>query len=225
MAINRLQHARKTALLRAGAGAGLALTATFGLASPALADVPEKAPQAAQAASAPQTQQANKINVTASQLLQLARAQVGTTENARGGGTKFQQWYANSRRALETIRRDGGSRTGYLNAPWCAMFVSWVGEQLGARPQVGWDAWTVAHARWFVANKRWGSAPRPGAVVFFSWSGGKSLTSIRHVGFVVKDNGNGTISTIEGNTGNGRVEERVRSKSDVVGYGYPEYAG
>ncbi|WP_240777869.1 hypothetical protein [Nonomuraea basaltis] len=34
----------------------------------------------------------------------------------------------------------------------------------------------------------------------------------------------GTISTIEGNTGNGKVEERVRPKSQVVGYGYPEYA-
>ncbi|MGI5271069.1 CHAP domain-containing protein [Nonomuraea sp. CA-218870] len=166
----------------------------------------------------------DQINVTAAQVLALARSQIGVRENSRGGGTKFQEWYAGSQRALETIARDGGHPAGYLNAPWCAMFVSWVGEQIGARPQIGWDAYTVTHAKWFAANDRWGTEARPGAVVFFAWNGSKSIGSIQHVGFVVKDNGNGTISTIEGNTGNGVVEERVRPKSQVVGYGYPEYA-
>ncbi|RVX40184.1 CHAP domain-containing protein [Nonomuraea polychroma] len=166
----------------------------------------------------------NKINVTADQVLALARSQVGTSENAAGGGTPYQQWYANSQRAAETIARDGGNRAAYLNAPWCAMFISWVGEQTGARPQLGWDAWTVAHAKWFKANNRFGTDVKPGAVVFFSWSGSKDIRDINHVGFVVKDNQDGTISTIEGNTGNGKVEERTRPKSQVVGYGYPEYA-
>ncbi|MFC4120273.1 CHAP domain-containing protein [Nonomuraea zeae] len=165
-----------------------------------------------------------KVNVTADQVLAFAKAQVGTSENAAGGGTKFQQWYAGSQRAAETIARDGGSRAAYLNAAWCSMFVSWVGEQTGARPQVGWDAYTVAHAKWFKANHRFGTLAKPGAVVFFSWSGSKSISDINHVGFVVKDNQDGTISTIEGNTGNGKVEERVRPKSQVVGYGYPQYA-
>ncbi|WP_084958574.1 CHAP domain-containing protein [Thermoactinospora rubra] len=163
--------------------------------------------------------------VTAAQVLELARKQIGVRENSYGGGTKFQKWYASSRRAWETVKRDGGNPRAYINAAWCAMFVSWVGEQAGARHTVGWDAWTIAYARWFKANKRWGYTPKPGAVVFFSWSGSKSLSSIRHVGFVEKDNGNGTITTIEGNTGNGAVERRVRSKSTVVGYGYPQYAG
>ncbi|MEV0619794.1 CHAP domain-containing protein [Nonomuraea sp. NPDC050404] len=165
-----------------------------------------------------------KVNVTARQVVDLAKAQVGTSENASGGGTKFQQWYADSPRATETVQRDGGSRQDYLNAAWCSMFVSWVGEESGARSQVGWDAYTVAHAKWFAANDRWGTEARPGAVVFFSWDGGKSLSDIQHVGFVVKDNGDGTISTVEGNTGNGKVEERVRPTSQVVGYGYPHYA-
>ncbi|NUP61829.1 MAG: CHAP domain-containing protein [Nonomuraea sp.] len=165
-----------------------------------------------------------KVNVTAAQVLATARAQVGTSENAEGGGTKFQQWYASSQRAAETATRDGGNRQDYLNAAWCSMFVSWVGNQTGARPQIGWDAYTVAHAKWFAANDRWGTEAKPGAVVFFSWKGGKSLSDIQHVGFVVKDNGDGTISTIEGNTGNGKVEQRVRPTSQVVGYGYPSYA-
>jgi hypothetical protein len=165
-----------------------------------------------------------KINITPQQVLALARSQVGTSENASGGGTPYQRWYANSQRAAETIARDGGSRAEYLNAPWCAMFVSWVGEKAGARQTIGWDAWTVGLARWFRAKDRFGDRPEPGAVVFFNWNGSKDISAIRHVGFVVKDNQDGTISTIEGNTGNGRVEERVRPKSQVVGYGYPDYA-
>ncbi|MEV4288048.1 CHAP domain-containing protein [Nonomuraea bangladeshensis] len=166
----------------------------------------------------------SKIQVTADQVLSMARSQVGTSENAAGGGTPYQRWYADSKRAAETIARDGGTPAGYLNAPWCSMFVSWVGEKTGARPQIGWDAWTVAHAKWFKNNDRFGTVAKPGAVVFFSWSGSKDLDAINHVGFVEKDNQDGTISTIEGNTGNGKVEERVRPKSQVVGYGYPEYA-
>jgi hypothetical protein len=61
-------------------------------------------------------------------------------------------------------------------------------------------------------------------VVFYDWNGAKTTSAIDHVGLVKKDNGDGTITTIEGNTGNGKVEERVRPTSQVVGYGYPEFA-
>ncbi|MEV4217244.1 CHAP domain-containing protein [Nonomuraea sp. NPDC049725] len=206
---------------------GAALVATaFGAhvsADASTATTANTQPQAAQAQQAA-TNQNTRVNVSASQVLAVAKAQVGTSENAAGGGTKFQEWYANSQRAAETVQRDGGNRQDYLNAAWCSMFVSWVGEQTGARPQVGWDAYTVTHAKWFAANDRWGQEAKPGAVVFFSWSGSKDISSIDHVGFVVKDNGDGTISTIEGNTGNGKVEERVRPTSQVAGYGYPSYA-
>ncbi|MCK2216073.1 CHAP domain-containing protein [Actinomadura sp. ATCC 31491] len=245
MAMHRITAARKIDIARAALGATIA-AAAFGAHSAANADsAPATAGQhlatstSATTATtgtagtadarpadhaAPRAHEETKISVTADQVLALARSQVGTSENAAGGGTPYQQWYAGSRRAAETIARDGGSPTAYLNAPWCAMFVSWVGEKTGARPQVGWDAYTVTYAKWFQANHRFGALAKPGAVVFFSWSGSKDLDDINHVGFVVKDNQNGTISTIEGNTGNGKVEERVRPKSQVVGYGYPEYA-
>ncbi|GII32843.1 CHAP domain-containing protein [Planotetraspora mira] len=161
--------------------------------------------------------------VSPSQLLKLAESQVGVRENSLGGGTKFQAWYMSSPRARETVARDGGSTADYANAAWCDMFVSWVGNQLGIRPVLGWDAYTVAHARWFAQNHRWGTTPKPGAVVFFSWSGSKSIDAIDHVGFVIKDNGDGTIKTVEGNTGNGVVEIRTRPTSSVTGYGYPYY--
>lgn len=162
--------------------------------------------------------------VKAEDLLKIAESKVGVTENADGGGTEFQNWYMTTSRARQTLARDGGSLSAYANAPWCAMFVSWVGEKAGIRPTVGWDAYTVTWAQWFKDNRHWGSDPKPGAVVYFSWSGGKTLEAIEHMGLVKKDNGDGTITTIEGNTGNGRVEQRVRPKSQVVGYGYPVYA-
>ncbi|MGW4405575.1 CHAP domain-containing protein [Nonomuraea sp. NPDC004702] len=212
-------HIAKLAL-----GATIAVTALGTSAAVSAATAHRTDAQTAAQRSAAQGSAQGRVNVTAAQVLATARAQVGTSEDANGGGTKFQKWYADSQRAGETVARDGGSRQDYLNAAWCSMFVSWVGEQTGARPQVGWDAYTVTHAKWFAANDRWGTEARPGAVVFFSWSGSKSLSDIQHVGFVVKDNGDGTISTIEGNTGNGKVEERVRPTSQVVGYGYPSYA-
>jgi hypothetical protein len=161
--------------------------------------------------------------ITANSLIRIAESQVGVTENAAGGGTPFHQWYMSSARAQETVARDGGSIQSYANAPWCAMFVSWVGEKAAARSSVGWDAYTVTYAKWFKANQRFGTAAKPGAVVFFAWSGSKDLTDINHVGLVKKDNSDGTITTIEGNTGNGKVEERIRPTSQVVGYGYPQY--
>ncbi|MGW5159341.1 CHAP domain-containing protein [Nonomuraea wenchangensis] len=222
MAISRFIRAPKLNAAKLAVSGALAVSALGATAAvTAAADSTSAQPAAAQQGV---SNRDARVNVTAHQVLDLARAQVGTSENAAGGGTKFQQWYADSPRAGETVLRDGGNRNAYLNAPWCSMFVSWVGEQSGARSQIGWDAYTVSHAKWFAANDRWGTEAKPGAVVFFSWSGSKSLSAINHVGFVVKDNGDGTISTIEGNTGNGKVEERVRPTSQVVGYGYPNYA-
>ncbi|WP_248959185.1 CHAP domain-containing protein [Sphaerisporangium perillae] len=162
--------------------------------------------------------------VSAQQLLSLAEKQVGISEDSAGGGTKFHSWYMNSPRAKETVARDGGSIAGFANASWCDMFVSWVGTQLGMQDTVGSDAYTVEHAKWFAAHDRWGDTPKPGAVVFFAWSGQKDFDDIDHVGFVIKDNGDGTIKTVEGNTGNGAVEIRTRPTSQVAGYGYPSYA-
>ncbi|MCG5217432.1 CHAP domain-containing protein [Streptosporangium sp. KLBMP 9127] len=215
MSVPRILSVTRAPLAGAVLGATLIASALTGL-SPAYADHHHRA----QKVDAPDAQ----TSVKAQDVIDLALKQVGISENSRGGGTKFHEWYMSSERAKETLRRDGGSVAGYRNAPWCAMFVSWVGDKLGARPTVGWDAYTVTHAEWFRDNNRWGGKPKRGAVVFFSWSGGKSIDSINHVGFVMKDNGDGTIKTVEGNTGSGQVQVRTRPKSQVVGYGYPEYA-
>ncbi|MGJ6961909.1 CHAP domain-containing protein [Streptosporangium sp. G11] len=210
-------------------GACIALAGTGGTAALAAAHTPMKAPPAdanAKAAKTPLQAVAEGLpKVSAQKVLDIASRQIGVRENAEGGGTKFHSWYMSSPRAKETLARDGGNTVyDYANAPWCAMFVSWVGEMAGIRPTMGWDAYTVAHAKWFKDNQHWGTVPTPGAVVYFDWAGGKSIDGIDHVGFVKKDNGDGTITTIEGNTGNGDVEQRVRPVSQVVGYGYPVYS-
>ncbi|GAA4605151.1 hypothetical protein GCM10023195_17810 [Actinoallomurus liliacearum] len=157
---------------------------------------------------------------TAAEALKVALSQVGTTEDA-AGGSKFNQWFMASSYAKLGVARDGGSISDYADASWCDMFVTWVGAQAGVKG-LGGDAFTPAHAQWFHDQGRWGSAPKPGAVVFFSWNGGKDIDSIDHVGLVIKDNGDGTIQTVEGNTDDA-VKVRTRSKDSVVGYGYPEY--
>jgi cell wall-associated NlpC family hydrolase len=156
---------------------------------------------------------------TAAEALKVALSQVGTTEDD-AGGSKFNQWYMTTPFAKAGVVRDGGSISDYANASWCDMFVTWVGAQAGIKG-IGGDAFTPAHARWFQQQGRWGSVPKPGAVVFFSWSGG-GIAGIDHVGMVIKDNHDGTIQTVEGNTDNA-VKIRTRSTDSVVGYGYPEY--
>jgi surface antigen len=158
---------------------------------------------------------------SAADALKLAEAQVGVTEDAAGGGTKFQKWFVSSPWAVRGVQRDGGSVSDYANANWCDMFVSWIGAQLGVKG-MGADAYTRTHAQWFKDQGRWGDTPTPGAVVFFAWNGGKALGDIDHVGMVVKDNHDGTIKTVEGNTDDA-VKIRTRDTSTVVGYGYPEY--
>lgn len=156
--------------------------------------------------------------VRAADLIALAKKQVGISS-----GTKFTTWFAKTRRAKQTVARDGGSVGGYIGAEWCDMFVSWLGGKLGISNTLGEDPWTVAHAKWFQSQHRWGTTPKPGAVVFYSWSGGNTVDDINHVGIVVKVNHNGTIQTVEGNVSD-QVLWLTRDTSSVVGYGYPVYA-
>ncbi|MFD0901572.1 CHAP domain-containing protein [Actinomadura sediminis] len=163
--------------------------------------------------------------VEASEVIDLAKEQVGIEEEGPGDMTKFHDWYVSTPHAEATAARDGGfSVAAYKGAQWCDMFVSWLGSQTGVK-NMGWDAYTVQHASWFKDQGAWGHKPKPGAVVFYDWSAGSGgdIGDIDHVGIVEKDNGDGTISTIEGNVDNS-VQEKTRDKGQVVGYGYPDYA-
>ncbi|MFG1999869.1 CHAP domain-containing protein [Spirillospora sp. NPDC048911] len=194
--------------------------------APTAHNVPEKLSGAASKANtAPKTKAPVKTaprKPTAEAAIKLAKSQVGISEDGNGE-TKFQDWYMGTARAKETLARDGGDLEGYNDAQWCDMFVSWVGEQLGFSQGVGSDAWTVEHAKWFEQQDRWGDKPEPGAIVFFNWGGSKNVDDIEHVGMVIKDNGDGTVQTVEGNSSDA-VRLQERSADQIVGYGYPDYA-
>jgi uncharacterized protein (TIGR02594 family) len=159
-------------------------------------------------------------SATAKDVIKLAEKQIGIREG-KDGNTKFNKWYVKSDTAKRTAERDGGKVSDYNGVSWCDMFVSWIGEKANVKG-IGADAYTVSHAKWFKDHDQWGKKARPGAVVFFAWDGSKSIGAIEHVGFVVKDNHDGTITTIEGNTDNS-VDKKIRPKSEVAGYGYPDY--
>jgi hypothetical protein len=63
---------------------------------------------------------------------------------------------------------------------------------------------------------------QPGDVVFFSWSRGKSIDDIEHVGVVEHVYDDGTIVTDEGNIGD-MCRREHRDSTYVVGYGRPPY--
>lgn len=111
-----------------------------------------------------------------------ARAEVGTKENPPNSNkTKY------------------GVFTGHDGQPWCGSFVMWCANQVGLNiPNV---VYTPAGVSGFQGKGLWSNAstakPQPGDIVFFDFPGGDKVD---HVGIVVKDNGDGTVTTVEGNT-------------------------
>lgn len=122
---------------------------------------------------------------------------------------------------------------------WCAVFVSWVFNQLGVLSSLlyGKNASCGYMAKAFQDRGRLIvpksiSDVKAGDVVFFHWSNERSTlvpgTYVSdHVGIVTGVNSNGTINTVEGNTidtVNGQVAARTRSLNVVSCLGRPNYA-
>ncbi|WP_431901034.1 CHAP domain-containing protein [Nonomuraea sp. bgisy101] len=145
-----------------------------------------------------------------SKLIKLLESELGYSEGD-GAYTKFGDWYG------KTVEFDAD----YSGAPWCDMFLSWAAHKLGYEEWVGQFAYTVAHAEWFKEKDAWGTKPKPGALVFYDWSGSNKIDNIDHVGIVTKVEGD-TIFTIEGNIDGGVAKRKERDQSKVVGYGYPD---
>ncbi|MGR6922923.1 CHAP domain-containing protein [[Actinomadura] parvosata] len=142
--------------------------------------------------------------------IELLESQLGYAEKS-GSYTKFGDWYG------KNVEFDAD----YSSAPWCDMYLSWAAHKLGYEDWIGQFAWTVAHAKWFKEQGAWGKTPKPGAFVFYDWSGSNDIDNIDHVGIVTKVEG-GTIHTIEGNIDGGVAKRKERDTSKVVGYGYPD---
>src|SRR5215469_7569531 len=101
-------------------------------------------------------------------LLDVAKKELGYSEDS-SGYTKYGDWYA---------KHVGAGDSYYSTAPWCDMFLAWAADKAGAQGSTGEFAATVDHAKWFEQQGAFGTAPEPGAIVFYSWSGSKSLDDI-----------------------------------------------
>ncbi|MBP3372103.1 MAG: SH3 domain-containing protein, partial [Clostridia bacterium] len=149
---------------------------------------------------------------TVQKIVQIALSQVGYTEG-RNNDTKY------------------GDALGKSNQPWCLIFVVWCARQAGVDTGVlpaiyscnAMKNWMAARDRYYTRGS--GYVPKPGDLVFLSWSSGGG---IEHVGLVWKVEGN-TLYTIEGNTSLDNGNEGVKwrtfdlSSGRIVGYGSPAY--
>ena len=151
-----------------------------------------------------------------------ARAEIGTKEEPPNSNrTKY------------------GKFTGHDGQPWCGSFVMWCAAQVKLKlPNV---IYTPAGVKGFQGIGAWQNSatatPAPGDIAFFDFPGNES--KVDHVGIVVKDNGDGTVTTCEGNTSEsgsqsngGEVLMKVRAyKANnkrklpvfIVGFGKPKF--
>jgi hypothetical protein len=151
------------------------------------------------------------------------------------------------------------SQLGYIEGPadnetkyqkpkqaWCGAFVNWCAKQAGIK--IPNCTYTPAGATGFMDKNAWTLAeaaePQPGDIVFFDFPG-DALDRISHVGIVISNNGNGTVTTIEGNTApdkkgdqrnGGEVCQKIRAYKKknrgkvqpslpvfIVGFGRPKF--
>lgn len=155
----------------------------------------------------------------ATDVLAKARTQIGYSRwTDPQQGTVYGRWYA---------QKTGSSYYGTNGVPYCAMFVSWVFDQVGASCAGLPEAYCpyilnkAKSAGKVLSNKQ---SAQPGDVVLFDW-GGDGVCD--HVGIVEKNYGS-YIQTIEGNTSNGTsgvVARRTRSWGTVKAVVRPNYGG
>jgi peptidoglycan hydrolase-like protein with peptidoglycan-binding domain len=128
---------------------------------------------------------------------------------------------------IESSNNNDGAVTKYPNAfgrgqeSYCADFASWVLTNAGASLN---DPWCPGIKSKLINTGNWKGRtnPQPGDLVLFDWNGDNVAD---HVGLVKSVNANGTITTIEGNTGGpgGQegVWEKTRTWDFVMGFGNP----
>ena len=161
---------------------------------------------------------AKREEKTARAVLYAAASQVGITESPAGSNVvKYNEAFYG--------RKVSGSAY-----PWCVTFVWWVFRQ------AGFSLYKTASCTALVDRYREASPSqiiqgnyRPGDLVFFDFSGRRAKTE--HVGIVESVGADGTLTTIEGNTGSGSnanggaVMRRTRKPGLVTCGIRPGYSG
>jgi len=160
-------------------------------------------------------------------IIAVAKAELGTIEGPKDNETKYGAWM----------------KVNFQ--PWCQSFVSWCAMTAGVS-KFPKSASTVAASDQFKKENRWADArnddPTPGDWIYFDFPD-DGVNRISHVGLCIKNNGDGTIQVIEGNTSGtakgdqrngGMCVEKTRAyvknnkpklMNAVVGWGRPVYTG
>jgi hypothetical protein len=162
-------------------------------------------------------------------IIEVAKKEVGTIEGPKDNETKYGKW------------------TGVNFQPWCQSFISWCAFTSGLNPKkYPKSASTLVASDWFKKRDRWADPrnddPTPGDWIYYDFPE-DGINRISHVGLCVKNNGDGTIQVIEGNTSGtakgdqrngGMCVEKTRAYvknnkkkliNGVVGWGRPVYNG
>lgn len=155
---------------------------------------------------------------TAQQLLDIARAELGTTESPAGSNNvKYNTAYY----GREVY--DGLWETEF---PWCVVFLWWCFRQAGAAELFYGGSKTASCRQLLSYHKRQAVTDyQPGDIIFYNFHG---KTTAEHVG-ICESAGGSSIVTIEGNTGvgndanGGAVMRRTRSLGQIVGAYRPKY--
>lgn len=158
-------------------------------------------------------------SMSASRIISVARNEIGTVEKP-----------INSNKVKYNTEYYGREVQGSAY-PWCCAFVWWVFKKANLSNLFYGGKKTASCITLYNYYKKAGQAVtnyKAGDIVFFNFNGG---TKAQHVGIVEKVNSNGTLTTIEGNTGTsnqangGAVMRRTRQLKHVIGGARPKYAG
>lgn len=162
---------------------------------------------------------------TAERLIEVATAELGTIEGPKDNETKY------------------GAFTKANFQPWCGSFVNWCANEAGVK--VPNTVFTPGGAAAFKKAGAWIDGdvadPEPGDIAYFDFPA-DGVNRISHVGIVIKDNEDGTVWCIEGNTSpdkkgsqrnGGQVSKKLRAfkknkageQISIVGFGRPKFGG
>lgn len=150
-------------------------------------------------------------------LLSVARNELGTKESPAGSNrVKYNTAYY-------------GREVSGDSYPWCCVFLWWCFREAGLGQLFFGGARTAscgALANWAKRNGRFVAKDyQPGDLVFLRFSG----DAIQHIGALERVNGDGSLITIEGNTGagidanGGEVQRRTRALRYAAGAFRPKY--
>ena len=120
-------------------------------------------------------------------------------------GYRFNDWYYNG-------------NTKYRSWAWCNTFVSYVMYNCGINFKK--TAYVPNAEQWMHNNYKWVDYKdsKAGDVIVFCWSGqghNSGSGDRDHIGFLISRNADGSFTTLEGNTSNGKVAIRTRYSKNI----------